>query len=62
MRLDKTKIKWNSTKPDGISRKVLNGDKLEELLSDFKRISLKDGLKRTIEWYIANKEEADARE
>ena len=60
--LDTTYIKWDSTKPDGISRKVLNGDKIEKLLPNFKRISLKNGLKKTIEWYIANKENADRRE
>lgn len=60
--LDKTKIKWDKSKPDGISRKVLNGDKLDTLLPDFKRVSLKNGLKRTIEWYINNKDEADLRE
>ena len=60
--LDRTKIKWDSTKPDGITRKVLNGDKLKKLVPDFKRVALKDGLRKTIEWYIANKQEADARE
>ena len=60
--LDKSKIKWDKTKPDGIARKVLNGDKLMKLLPDFKRISLNDGLKKTIKWYIVNKKEADARE
>lgn len=60
--LNRSKIEWDSAKPDGVARKVLNGDKLKKLYPDFKRILLKDGLRKTIEWYIANKQEADARE
>lgn len=60
--LDKSKIKWDHSKPDGITRKVLNGDKLKTLIPKFKRISLENGLKKTIAWYIDNKEEADLRE
>lgn len=60
--LGKGKVEWDSAKPDGAARKVLNGDKLKKLVPDFKRVALKDGLRKTIEWYIANKQEADARE
>lgn len=60
--LNRSKIEWDSIKPDGVARKVLNGNKLKKLYPDFKRILLKDGLRKTIEWYIANKHEADARE
>ena len=60
--LDKSMIKWDPTKPDGVYRKVLNGDKIRTVLPDYNPLSLADGLKKTIDWYIANKEEADARE
>ena len=54
-------IKWDSMKPNGVHRKVLNWDKLKLLYPDFKPIDLEEGLKHTIEWYRNNKEEADNR-
>ncbi len=46
-------IKWDSTKPDGTPRKLLDVSKLNSLGWKYK-ISLEEGLKNTIEWFIEN--------
>jgi len=43
-------INWDSTKPNGTPRKVLNVDKIKTLGWEPK-ISLKEGIKSTYEWY-----------
>ena len=48
------KIEWDTTKPDGTPRKVLNVDKIKSLGWEPKH-SLKEGLLKSISWYIANK-------
>ena len=55
------KILWDATKPDGVPRKSLDGSKLAALLPSFQRTPLAEGLRKTIEWYMANKAEADRR-
>ncbi|MBV9463703.1 MAG: NAD-dependent epimerase/dehydratase family protein [Verrucomicrobiae bacterium] len=57
----KGKLRWNTEKPDGQMRKVLNVDRMKSVLQWQPRTSLRDGLKKTIDWYIANKEAADQR-
>ncbi len=59
--VDYSKVKWDTNMPDGVPRKVLAKGKLDNLLN-YKFISFKEGLKKTINWYIENKEEADARQ
>ena len=44
-------IEWDTTKPNGTPRKVLNVDKIKSLGWEPK-ISLRDGIKSTYEWYI----------
>lgn len=45
------KIEWDSSKPDGTPRKVLDVSKVESLGWQ-PRISLRDGIDSTIKWYI----------
>ena len=59
--LKTSQIKWDKTKPDGVARKVLDGKKINKLLPDYQPLALKEGLEKTICWYIENKEVADAR-
>lgn len=59
--LKSSQIKWDTSKPNGVARKVLNGEKLKKLYPNYKPLSLKEGLEKTIKWYLANKEEADSR-
>jgi GDP-L-fucose synthase len=46
-------IKWDPTKPDGTPRKLLDVSKLQSL-GWRPKISLKEGIRRTYEWYAAN--------
>lgn len=56
------KINWNPDKPDGVMRKCLSGEKLKRCVTfPYRPHSLRDGLSKTIKWYMANKAEADAR-
>lgn len=52
------KIKWDSTKPDGTPRRVLDTSKMDALGWRAKT-SLEDGLKETIEWYYENRHTHD---
>ena len=54
-------IEWDSNKPDGVTRKVLDQQKLEKILPNFQKVDFFTGLKKTVDWYINNKEEADKR-
>jgi GDP-L-fucose synthase len=56
------RLVWNTDKPDGAAFKVLDVTRMGQALDGWKApTSLKDGLKKTIEWYRANKQEADAK-
>ena len=43
---------WDTSKPNGTPRKVLNVDKIKSLGWEPK-ISLKDGIRSTYEWYCS---------
>ena len=49
----KGKIHWDSTKPDGTPRKVLDISRLQAL-GWSPKISLKDGISETIRWFESN--------
>jgi GDP-L-fucose synthase len=55
-------IVWDTTKPDGIGRKVLDVTRMKRVLSWQPPTTLAKGLEKTIKWYLANKESADARQ
>ena len=46
-------INWDATKPNGTPRKVLNVDKIKSLGWQPK-ISLREGIEKTYEWYLKN--------
>lgn len=50
----KGNVAFDTSKPDGTPRKLLDVSKLEALGFEAK-ISLKEGLKQTYEWYLANR-------
>ncbi len=54
----KDAIQWDTTKPDGTMRKVLNINKMKQALNWEPTTSLQEGLKRTIDWFSKNYEEA----
>ena len=46
-------IMWDTTRPDGQYRKILNSDRMKKYDINIKNpIFLEDGLKKTIEWYV----------
>ena len=47
-------IEWDSSKPDGMPRKLLDTSRINELGWQ-PHISLRDGVASTYEWYLANK-------
>jgi len=48
-------ITFDKTKPDGVTRKLLNVERLRRL-GWHASISLQEGLERTYQWYLANKD------
>lgn len=54
-------IRWDTTKPDGQPRRGVDGSRARELFGFSARTSFAEGLARTVEWYLANREEAEAR-
>ena len=44
-------IKWDTSQPDGQPRRKLNTDKAKKYFGFIAETCLKDGLKKTIEWY-----------
>ena len=55
------KIQWNTDKPDGQMKKILDVKKMKKVFKWEPPTSLRQGLKKTIDWYLENKEEADQR-
>jgi GDP-L-fucose synthase len=47
----KGKIKWDTSKPDGQPRRMLDTGRAEEKFGFRAKTDLKEGLKRTIKWY-----------
>lgn len=52
----KGKIKWDTSKPDGQPRRCLDVSKAKKEFGFEAKTELRDGLKKTIEWYITNKD------
>lgn len=50
----KGKVVWDSSKPDGQMYKGFDVARMKEILGYECRTSLRDGLKQTIDWYVAN--------
>lgn len=45
-------VLWDETKPDGIARRYCDVTRAKELLRFEAEVSLKSGLKKTVDWYI----------
>ncbi|MHC4696959.1 MAG: NAD-dependent epimerase/dehydratase family protein [Planctomycetota bacterium] len=55
-------IEWDTSKPNGTMRKVLDVSRMKEKLGWQPRWSLEEGLAETIHWYLDNKSTADQRQ
>lgn len=51
-------IVWDTTRPDGQLKRFYNMNKFKETFGYVPNTSLVDGLKKTIDWYLKNKETA----
>jgi GDP-L-fucose synthase len=54
-------IVWDTSKPDGVARKVLDISRMKQVLGWEPPTTLAAGLEKTIRWYLENKAGADAR-
>ena len=52
----KGRITWDSTKPNGQPRRCLDISRIKQAIGFQAKHSLRDGLKKTIEWYQAHRE------
>jgi len=50
---------WDPTKPDGQPRRRVDPSRAGELFGWHARMAFEDGLQNTIDWYLANREEAE---
>ncbi len=46
---------WDTTQPDGQPRRAVDGSRAAELLGWRPRVTLEEGLQRTVEWYVASR-------
>ena len=56
----KGEVFWNLEKPDGQMKKLLDTSRMQEYI-DITPIEVEEGIKKTVEWYSVNKDEADAK-
>ena len=55
------KIRWDSTKPDGQPRRCLDVSRAKEMMGWEAKVGFEEGLERTIAWFRAHRNDADAR-
>jgi GDP-L-fucose synthase len=48
-------IVWDRTKPDGQPRRMLDVSRAERLFGFRARTRFEDGLRKTVDWYLANR-------
>lgn len=53
-------LKWDSTKPDGQPRRRIDASRASELLGWRASMNFREGLQRTVEWYLSHRAEAEA--
>jgi GDP-L-fucose synthase len=54
-------IRWDDTKPDGQPRRAVDGSRAEARFGFKATTPFEQGLRRTIDWYLANREAAESR-
>jgi GDP-L-fucose synthase len=54
-------LRWDPTQPDGQPRRQLDTSRAAELFGFRATTPFPDGLRRTVEWYLAHRAEAEAR-
>jgi GDP-L-fucose synthase len=56
----KGEIRWDTSKPDGQPRRRLDTSKAKQEFGFQAKVDFREGLKRTIEWYLGSKNEGSA--
>ena len=56
----KGEVFWNTEKPDGQMKKLLDTTRMKDYV-EIESVEVEEGIKQTVEWYINNKAEADAK-
>lgn len=54
-------VRWDTSKPDGQPRRGVDGSRARERFGFTAATSFEDGLRVTLDWYLANRDEAEAR-
>lgn len=54
----KLKIQWDPTKPSGDKKRLMDMKKAKTVLGFTPQVSLKEGISRTITWYLKNRQNA----
>ncbi len=52
-------LRWDPTRPDGQPRRRVDASRAEQLLAWKARMPFEQGLRETIDWYLANRAEAE---
>jgi len=55
-------VRWDTSRPDGQPRRGVDGSRARERFGFVASTSFDEGLRRTLEWYLANRDEAIARD
>ena len=53
-------LRWDHSKPDGQPRRQVDAHRAKSILGFEAKVGLEDGLRRTIDWYVANREPEEA--
>jgi len=53
-------LKWDASKPDGQPRRRIDPSRAAEMLGWRAAMSFAEGLQRTVDWYLANRDVAEA--
>ncbi len=54
-------ISWDTSKPDGQPRRRLDTSRAEQRFAFRAQVGLEEGLRRTVDWYLQNRTDADPR-
>jgi GDP-L-fucose synthase len=55
-------VRWDATKPDGQPRRRVDPSRAKRLFGFEATVPFREGLRRTVDWYLANRELAEARD
>ena len=54
-------VRWDTTKPDGQPRRGVDGSRARDQFGFHADTTFDEGLKQTLDWFLANRQEAEAR-